>query len=90
MRRFARSPTPRHPTTKLAVPAVLASGPVGKKYEGGINDPTVLAEFNSLLLMTVPATKPHWLLGQSAEGDLRLTLSQCHTLIRLRIKATLD
>ena len=70
--RSISDPAARDAYTKLAVPAVLASGGQflarglpAKTYEGGINERTYwsssTASTRRSLPMTAPTTKPHWL-----------------------------
>jgi uncharacterized protein (DUF1330 family) len=63
--RFISDPAARDAYTKLAVPAVLASGGrflarglPARTYEGGIDERTVLVEFDSLDLAIAAQTPP--------------------------------
>jgi uncharacterized protein (DUF1330 family) len=78
------NPAARDAYTKLAVPAVLASGGrflarglPAKTYEGGIDQRTVLVEFDSLAQAIDAHNSPGYqaglaVLGNAAERDLRI------------------
>ena len=82
--RSISDPAARDAYTKLAVPAVLASGGrflarrfPAKTYEGGINERTVLVEFESLDQAIAAHGSPGYqaalaVLGNAAERDLRI------------------
>ena len=82
--RSISDPAAREAYTKLAVPAVLASGGrflargiPAKTYEGGIEQRTVLIEFDSLAQAIAAHDSPGYqaalgALGDSAERDLRI------------------
>jgi uncharacterized protein (DUF1330 family) len=82
--RSISDPKAREEYTKLAVPAVLASGgrflaraSPAKVYEGGIDQRTVLIEFDSLAQAIAAHDSPGYqaalaLLGNTAERDLRI------------------
>ena len=82
--RSISDPVARDEYTKLAVPAVLASGgrflargAPAKTYEGGINQRTVLVEFDSLAQAIAAHDSPAYqaalaVLGNAAERDLRI------------------
>jgi len=82
--RSISDPVARDEYTKLAVPAVLASGgrflargAPTKTYEGGINQRTVLVEFDSLAQAIAAHDRPAYqaalaVLGNAAERDLRI------------------
>jgi uncharacterized protein (DUF1330 family) len=82
--RSISDPAARDKYTKLAVPAVLASGGrflargnPAKTYEGGINQRTVLVEFDSLAQAIAAHDSPAYqsalaVLGNAAERDLRI------------------
>lgn len=82
--RSISDPAARDKYTPLAVPAVLASGgrflargvPT-KTYEGGIDQRTVLVEFDSLAQAIAAHDSPAYqaalaVLGNAAERDLRI------------------
>jgi len=85
--RSISSPAARVEYTKLAVPAVLdgggrylARGGVAKTYEGGINQRTVLVEFDSLAQAIATYESPGYqaalaVLGNAAERDIRIVES---------------
>jgi uncharacterized protein (DUF1330 family) len=82
--RSISDPAARDAYTKLAVPAVLASGGrflarglPAKTYEGGIDQRTVLVEFDSLAQAIAAHDSPGYqaalvVLGNAAERDLRI------------------
>jgi uncharacterized protein (DUF1330 family) len=82
--RSISDPAAREAYTKLAVPAVLASGGrflargnPAKTYEGGIDQRTVLIEFDTLAQAISAHDSPGYqaalaALGSSAERDLRI------------------
>jgi len=82
--RAISDPAKRDEYTKLAVPAVLASGgrflargSPAKTYEAGINQRTVLVEFDSLAQAIAAHDSPGYqaalaVLGNAAERDLRI------------------
>ena len=82
--RSISDPAARDAYTKLAVPAVLASGGQflarglpAKTYEGGINERTVLVEFDSLDQAIAAHDSPDYqaalaVLGSAVERDLRI------------------
>jgi uncharacterized protein (DUF1330 family) len=82
--RSISDPAAREEYTKLAVPAVLAGGGryltrggVAKTYEAGINQRTVLVEFNSLAQAIATYDSPDYqaalaVLGNAAERDVRI------------------
>jgi uncharacterized protein (DUF1330 family) len=82
--RSISDPAARDEYTKLAVPAVLASGGrflarggPAKTYESGIDQRTVLVEFNSLAEAIAAHDSPAYqaalaVLGNAAERDLRI------------------
>ena len=82
--RSISDPVARDEYTKLAVPAVLASGgrflargAPAKTYEGGINQRTVLVEFDTLVQAIAAHDSPGYqaalaALGKGAERDLRI------------------
>jgi uncharacterized protein (DUF1330 family) len=82
--RSISDPAARDAYTKLAVPAVLASGGrflarglPAKTYESGINERTVLVEFDSLDEAIAAHDSPGYqaalaVLGNAAERDLRI------------------
>ena len=82
--RSISDPAARDAYTKLAVPAVLASGGrflarglPAKTYEGGIDQRTVLVEFDSLAQPIAAHESPGYqaalaVLGNAAERDLRI------------------
>ena len=82
--RSISDPAARDEYTKLAVAAVLASGGrflarglPAKIYEGGINQRTVLVEFDSLAQAISAHDSPGYqaalaVLGNAAERDLRI------------------
>ena len=81
---LSSDPVARDEYTKLAIPAVLASGgrflargAPAKTYEGGINQRTVLVEFDSLAQAIAAHDSPAYqaalaVLGSAAERDLRI------------------
>jgi uncharacterized protein (DUF1330 family) len=82
--RSISDPAAREAYTRLAVPAVLASGgrylargDPAKTYEGGIDQRTVLVEFDSLAQAISAYDSPGYqgalaVLGNAAERDLRI------------------
>jgi uncharacterized protein (DUF1330 family) len=82
--RFISDPVARDAYTNLAVPAVLASGGrylarglPARTYEGGIDERTVLVEFDSLDLAIAARDSPGYqaalaVLGDAVERDLRI------------------
>jgi uncharacterized protein (DUF1330 family) len=82
--RSISDPAAREEYTKLAIPAVLdsggrylARGGVAKAYEAGINQRTVLVEFDSLAQAIVTYDSPGYqaalaVLGNAAERDVRI------------------
>jgi uncharacterized protein (DUF1330 family) len=82
--RSISDPATRDAYTKLAVPAVLASGGrflargnPAKIYEAGIDQRTVLVEFDSLAQAIAAHDSPGYqaalaVLGNAAERDLRI------------------
>lgn len=82
--RSISDPAARDKYTKLAVPAVLASGGrflargvPAKTYESGINQRTVLVEFDSLAQAIAAHDSPAYqaalaVLGNAADRDLRI------------------
>ena len=82
--RSISDPKAREEYTKLAVPAVLAAGgrflargSPAKIYEGGIDQRTVLIEFDSLAQAIAAHDSPGYqaalaLLGNTAERELRI------------------
>ena len=82
--RFISDPAARDAYTKLAVPALLASGGrylarglPARTYEGGIDERTVLVEFDSLDLAIAAHDSPGYqaalaVLGDAVERDLRI------------------
>jgi uncharacterized protein (DUF1330 family) len=85
--RSISDPAAREAYTRLAVPAVLASGgrylargDPAKTYEGGIDQRTVLVEFDSLAQAISAYDSPSYqaalaVLGNAAERDLRIVES---------------
>jgi uncharacterized protein (DUF1330 family) len=82
--RSISDPAAREAYTRLAVPAVLASGgrylargDPAKTYEGGIDQRTVVVEFDSLAQAISAYDSPGYqaalaVLGHAAERDLRI------------------
>ena len=82
--RSISDPAARDAYTKLAVPAVLAGGGrflarglPAKAYESGINERTVLVEFDSLAQAIATHDGPDYkaalsVLGNAADRDLRI------------------
>jgi uncharacterized protein (DUF1330 family) len=82
--RSISDPAAREAYTKLAVPAALAAGgrfiargSPAKTYEGGIDQRTVLIEFDSLAQAIAAHDSPGYqaalaVLGTTAERDLRI------------------
>jgi len=80
--RSISDPAAREEYTKLAIPAVLAGGGrylarggVAKTYEAGINQRTVLVEFDRSPPTTAPATRRHslsWAMRRSATFALSM------------------
>jgi uncharacterized protein (DUF1330 family) len=85
--RSISDPAARVEYTRLAVPAVLvgggrylARGGVAKTYEAGINQRTVLVEFDSLAQAIATYESPSYqaalaVLGNAAERDVRIVES---------------